>query len=178
MFQKYRDVLTEFRQYGGNGIVYGGCLRDTLTGQGPIKDVDIAVEVCPEEEGAIAAFAEESCAQIKVQFIGHDYTAYPDVAKSTQVYMPDGLLLNFVHVRFPVTLWNVAERCDFGICQIALDWDNLVHFTEAFARDKANKTFTYMRDPSDEPQLVRSIRRWERLSQKYPDWKMVVPETA
>jgi len=184
---QFLKVLAEFEQLGGTGIVYGGCLRDTLTGRGPIKDIDVACEYTPANLAAIDAYIGRLKDQhdkdpdalfsevfVLEQMIG--YGNFPDVYKSVQVSAPVDPTVNFVVLSqdFDFRKEIVAERCDFGICQVALDADGLFK-TEAFEKDFLNYTFTYTREPFDEAQFSRSLRRWERFSERYEGWRMVVP---
>lgn len=186
--EQFLKVLTEFEALGGTGIVYGGCLRDTLTGRGPIKDIDIACELTPANLVAIDHYVYElrekhdggqdaifSAVGVCEQMIG--YGNFPDVYKSVQVTAPDQPTVNFVvlSVGFDFRKEVVASRCDFGICQVALDNAGLYR-TEAFEKDLRNYTFTYTREPFDEAQFSRSLRRWERFSERYEGWRLVVPE--
>ncbi|PLP55533.1 hypothetical protein CYK37_30040 [Mesorhizobium loti] len=186
--EQFLKVLTEFEALGGTGIVYGGCLRDTLTGRGPIKDIDIACAKNLNNLYAIDRYVEMlreqqdggkdlifSAVQVVEQMIG--YGNFPDVYKSVQVSAPDQPTVNFVILSedFDFRKEVVAQRCDFGICQVALDKDSLYR-TEAFDKDLRNYTFTYLREPFDQAQFDRSMRRWERFSERYEGWRMVVPE--
>ncbi|AIK68503.1 hypothetical protein Lo5R7ANS_33 [Mesorhizobium phage vB_MloP_Lo5R7ANS] len=172
---QFLQVLTRFEELGGKGIVYGGCLRDTICGVGPIKDIDIAVENTPESIAAIDAYAAGDEFHSKTeQYIG--YGNFPDVYKSVQVERFYGPTINFVVVSrdFPFTKKDVAERCDFGICQVALDHEG-EYRSAAFRKDRLSYTFTYLREPFDEAQYQRSLRRWERLREKFEGWRLEVP---
>lgn len=177
--EQFLKVLTEFEALGGTGIVYGGCLRDTLTGRGPIKDIDIACALTAANLHAIDHYVArllDTCGvRVTEQMIG--YGNFPDVYKSVQVETPDHPTVNFVVLSddFDFRKEVVASRCDFGICQVALDKDGLYR-TEAFDKDLRNYTFTYLREPFDQAQFDRSMRRWERFSERYEGWRMVVPE--
>lgn len=177
--QQFLNILREFESYGGRGIVYGGCLRDTVVGVGPIKDIDIAVANTPENDNAITAFvARREDTDEFNQFIG-GYGNFPDVDRSVQVTRPDDLLVNFIVLGtdFPCTLEDVAKRCDFGICQIAMDSSGEVLKTAEFHHDLRRYTFTYTRSPFDEAQFARSMRRYERLTaEKFDGWLLRVPE--
>ena len=173
--EQFIKVLAEFEDLGGKGIVYGGCLRDTVTGYGPVKDIDIAVQNTKDNLLAIVAFYTTYGSSHLEQYIG--YGNFPDVFASVQVERPDAPTVNFVVLSddFPFTPTDVAERCDFGICQIAMDSFGLTYRTGAFAADLANYTFTYTREPFDQAQFERSLRRWDRFSQRYVGWRLVVP---
>ncbi len=173
--EKYLEILRAFEACGGKGIIYGGCLRDIMCHVGPIKDIDIAVDCTTANAGAMGRFADEYATRKRVQQIG-DYGNYPDVLLSIALETTLGFDVNFVTLSADsITKQYVAERCDFGICQIALDGGGLLT-TPAFDKDFVEKRFTYVREPFDQHQLDRSLRRWERFQEKFKGWTLVVPE--
>ncbi len=169
--EQFKAVLAEFEGYGGKGIVYGGCLRDTLCNATPIKDIDIAVKNGWMGELAIDAFAKAVPGTERiVQHIG--YGDFPDVDKSVEVIRPGQLPVNFVVLSpdFPFTLKDVAERCDFGICQVSMGSSGEVYKSPAFLNDYRQYTFTYLRETTNTTQVDRSVRRYYRLADKYEGW--------
>lgn len=171
--EKYLEILRAFEACGGHGIVYGGCLRDSYHDIGLIKDVDIAVPDTPETLAAISMFTQRHGVRRRDQFIG-DYGNYPDVLLSVALQTTLGFDVNFVVLTAEeISTEFVAERCDFGICQIAHDGKALF-VTDAFVEDSRNRTFTYLREPFDQQQLDRSLRRWERFKEKFTGWTLKV----
>jgi hypothetical protein len=84
--------------------------------------------------------------------------------------------LNIIYLDPEVDLspLGIAGRNDFGICQIAAwleggEWR--FDYTEAFIDDVMAKTFTLTREGDE----ARSLRRYERLREKYPDHRLVTP---
>ncbi|RWM84326.1 hypothetical protein [Mesorhizobium sp.] len=110
------------------------------------------------------------------QFFGYD--TFPDVLRSVQVTRPGQMTVNFIvlDTSHPFNHVDVAERCDFGICQIAMRPDGSLYKSPAFIHDYRQYTFTYLRDPFDPLQFERSKRRYERLTdEKYEGWLLHVP---
>ncbi|MEM7515434.1 MAG: hypothetical protein AAF368_00730 [Planctomycetota bacterium] len=66
-----------------------------------------------------------------------------------------------------IFMHSVLERIDFGACQIAFDGCGVVH-TKAFNWDYLGRTFTLVRALNG-ASVMASLRRFERLSEKYPD---------
>jgi hypothetical protein len=63
---------------------------------------------------------------------------------------------------------------DFGICQVystGTGWGA----TEAFFRDRDNRTFT-LTHCEDRKEFDRSMRRWNRLKDKFPGFSLVIQE--
>ena len=103
---------------------------------------------------------------------------YMDAAKevmSTITFHPldDTPELNLVQLAESFNPADIIMRVDFGLCQIGADVLGVTS-TEAYARDKANQTLTLTRAETVEG-VRRSLRRYERLAQKYTDWTLVVP---
>ena len=186
--EQFKAILAEFKKAGGKGIIYGGALRDAFLGA-PIKDIDIAVENTGANREAIEAFVSARRDFDPVETSGllgttvHSqelhYGHFPDVVQSLTVETVGQIPVNFVMLDMgqPLTMRLVTERCDFGICQIAMS-NGGFFVTEEWYTDYRNKTFTYLRDPFDEAQYQRSLRRWDRFKDKYPEWTMVCPEAG
>lgn len=203
MMEQFTTLLAEFEALGGTGIIYGGCLRDTFCGVGPIKDIDVAVADTEANHRAIDAYVKKLRAahdeedepgslremlgfsSVHVTNMPLGYGNFPDVVRSISVEAPGETTVNFVVVDLsddiglgPMHPINVAARCDFGICQIAMDGQGEVYVTEPFTQDLQNKTFTYTREPFDQAQWDRSLRRWERLKDKFEGWTLKLPVTG
>jgi len=81
--------------------------------------------------------------------------------------------LNLIQLDRSFNPASIVERVDFGLCQIGFDLMGVVT-TPAYEFDKANQVFTLTRAESVEG-VMRSIKRYERLSQKYQGWPLQVP---
>jgi hypothetical protein len=67
----------------------------------------------------------------------------------------------------------IIDRVDFGLCQIGADLLG-VEYTPAYEYDRTNQCLTLTRAESVEG-VRRSLKRYERLSQKYVGWELNVP---
>jgi len=156
-------------------VLSGGALRDLATGRTP-KDLDIFVQHSVEAVWAVSEF-----------FLSEGYEVYQEV-DTEYVQNMDGIEyvlgfrkagevdLNFVFVAEDKACdaISIASRNDFGICQIAASVSGgsaHVYSTEAFKTDLANQTFTIVHQHDH----ARTLRRWERLSERYQGWRLVDP---
>lgn len=158
-------------------VLSGGALRDHIHGA-PVKDLDIFLEWKGEMVHDI-----DTC--LKAEGWELTQSIPPSCAGLGEVievrgYQKDGETdLNFVFLDPNVSTdpLSIAQRNDFGICQISAwveggNWR--FEYTEAFIEDMMSGTFTLLR-VGDE---ARSLRRFERLKEKYPDHKLVTPNIA
>ena len=155
-------------QFPGS-MLAGGALRDLDNGRA-VKDLDIfAPNVGSLEELKTGARCIAEGSLIGVMG-GYENWATAECVGVLDVDCPYGLFQLIGLCTGPET---ILPRIDFGICQIGFDGTQVVH-TEAYAADKAAKTFTIVRS-DDAAQTDRSYRRWDRLRAKYADWKLVDP---
>ncbi len=155
-------------------VLSGGALRDWCHGK-PVKDLDIFLpcsnedmldldqwflmtgwqrtqNIPPSCEGlnevtAVVGYSKLGCTEVNIIFLAHDVDLSP---------------------------LGVASRNDFGICQISAwvvrgEWH--FEFTEAFMQDSLEQTFTLLREGDE----ARSLRRYERLREKYPNHTLQTP---
>lgn len=136
-------------------FICGGALRDTDLGK-PFKDVDVFVsgfETDPEprDEFGLADIGDRNAYLMRaftIDFMGFD--------------------INVILMRTPWTLQTIAERCDFGICQIA--WcpeTDQTYRSEPYLHDINDRTVTATRATHPE--------RWERMQAKFPLYRMRNP---
>lgn len=160
---------------GRTPVLAGGALRDRYHSV-PVKDLDIFL---PHSAGTVKAVREVfdtahfSC----FQEVHMEYEEMTDcqlvlVFRDFLGLLPD---VNIIFLREDVSAdpEQVVERIDFGICQIGvfLNENGVAEFyyTNAFVEDVLNKTFTLVREHDQD----RSLRRFERLKQKYPNHRLV-----
>lgn len=114
--------------------IAGGCLRDTDLGR-DFKDVDIFVsgfETDPEPVDLDGLLADPG-----------DRNAY---LMRAEVVSFKGFDLNIIFMRTTWTLEGIADRCDFGICQIS--WcpeEDRTYRSDAYLWDKERRFATNTR---------------------------------
>ena len=160
-------------QNGGvpEAIVAGGCLRDTIMGR-EVNDIDIFV---PDTKVMLAQYAISETHPTCVKSIPEPYFTFNIDVRTVLYYDPkDGVKwpqVNIIGVSGECTPDAQLERFDFGICRVAFDgvrlWKDL-----SFDRDQRDETFSLL-VPQTEEQRKFSLKRFERLLEKYPGWKFV-----
>lgn len=161
---------------GVRACISGGFLRDICTGNFP-KDCDVFIEVPQEVDEKFYNALDPSFG--KVDWASEniaEYNAMQGVARVGE----GGEVAPESNCRFNIILLNpgkdpvdAAKSHDFGACQVWTEGGE-IHATNAFFRDIAQRTFT-LDVCEDLQQFERSMRRWERLSAKFPGWNLVVP---
>lgn len=169
----FNKLLRPFIDHGALGVVVaGGVLRD-LFHDVPVNDIDVFI---PHVNGS----PQEGLRALKNIFGDDgrlDFVSYSDDIDVLYAFTFPNLSfapVNFIVVKADVPLTGERCRMDFGLCQV---WYDGLHIecTEAFQDDYWNQTFTLKRG-SSERDFARSMRRWRRLSQKYPGHTLVIPE--
>lgn len=170
------DMMTRMETLTGQPCVLsGGALRDKFLGR-QAKDLDLFM---PYSARAVALVEGAFTGYPKTQYVPPavaDYIGMVDCRAVLGYFVPGLPPLNFVFLAENVSVepGEVARRNDFGICQVACDSQGNVAVTQAFAKDVIEKTFTLTRTGDDE----RALKRFEWLSKKYPDYRLIVPDEA
>lgn len=157
-------------------VLAGGALRDHFHGV-PVKDLDIFL---PHTEGIVRELRGlfEDMGFECFQSIGMSCDGLNDCRVVLGFRDRAGLLLDvnliFLDPETSRTPEEIVGRIDFGICQIGVFFNELgraeFFYTDAFVGDVAKLTFTLTRQHDRE----RSLRRFDRLSDKYPYHRLVV----
>jgi uncharacterized short protein YbdD (DUF466 family) len=165
------SALESLQAIAPGTILAGGYLRDYLFGRPP-KDLDFF------------APAGVRLSQLREHFPTATREGYSEflqyccdeVDEVFDLGRLDGIPAQLIVLR---PGFDPAERValhDFGLCQVWADSpDLLVHTTVAFQRDCADRTFTLVRCSSD-TDFERSMKRWARLQEKYPEFTLVIPK--
>jgi hypothetical protein len=161
-------ALRKLQAIKGDMAVAGGYLRD-LRCQVPPKDIDVFCSGLTEAQVTelYIAFPDAKLATFST-FL--QYSA-SEVAHVYDLGTVNGLPLQLIELSTGYTPLDRYQAHDFGICQMLDDGVNS-YLTKAATLDWENGTFTLVHCESGN-EYDRSIKRWERLSKKYPDWKLV-----
>lgn len=168
---KIGELLHRLESAGIRAAVSGGWLRDVYCGKTP-KDIDVFVDFMGRETHALLASS-----------VLIDITGLPVSVESTLGMYKEGEVARIFSAGemggVPVQIIELHEGLnpktrwkhnDFGICQIAMFIDDAgrltIEKTPAFIRDAMEQTFTLVHC-ENEQEHARSMRRWERLREKY-----------
>lgn len=170
----WKAVLKEVQQVFPDAVIGGGCLRDLYFNKEP-KDIDIFISNSTNDQ--ISKYLCE-CDEITV---ARDMPSYNGLSNSDVTRVITCTWKNLKADDLPVELIAVSvdkdailNRFDYGICQITYDGDK-IHYTSRFIIDSRCKCFTLVRCDNQD-QFNRSFKRWERLSERYPEFIFNVGE--
>lgn len=176
----FRDVIIRLKEGGfPEALVAGGCLRDWDNGhEAEVKDIDVFVKDRPGYLAALIdampGFSYRLAVPVHIaqymQFEG--VVAVHEFVSTTHPEMPP-VQVCVMQANRSTDPSVIIARHDFGICQIGYD-GNGVYTTGEYDEDHANHTFTLVRC-RDEKDFARSMKRWERLCQKYTSWTLRLP---
>lgn len=160
------EVLQRVKEFAPSAILAGGYLRDTVLDR-PAKDIDIFC--CAEVE---PMRLRRKFPEARLEPFSH-WLEYQDneVVSVWNLGTAMGLPVQLIEIDgHPL---DRAKEHDFGICQVWHDGTDM-DSTEAFLRDCLDSSFTLVRC-ENQAQFDRSMKRFARLSQKYPDHELVIP---
>jgi hypothetical protein len=160
--------------HGGfpEAIVAGGFLRDSILGFQP-KDIDIFISRRQgvRKEDLVESIGQALGGTAKIEF-NLSYTNM-EVDRIIEVGIPGApypvQVIELGDSKAPVD--RVREH-DFGLCQVWLGAYYGLDATPAFTTDRQNKTCTLTHCESL-AEWQRSMRRWQRLSQKLVGYRLV-----
>ncbi|MEZ2409817.1 hypothetical protein AB6806_23785 [Bosea sp. RCC_152_1] len=166
-------ILAAVQTIHPEAILAGGALRDLDNGR-PVKDLDIFIDAGRVSVGALSVLLGIDPTTVHVQGCDFSSCLNESDCQFSDTFSCLGWEVNVIGLAdMPVTLASVTERVDFGICQIGTDGVE-VRKTLAYHNDKAFRRFTVCRQQSVD-ETDRSLRRWDRISAKYPGWTLVRP---
>jgi hypothetical protein len=164
------SALARAQKVDEGAVLAGGALRD-LRHFVEVKDLDIFVGPYATKEALDAAF--EVTGKSKISSGCAYKLGMTDVLAVYEYNLFGCPTIQVIVLREPVTMNYVLGRIDFGICQIGFDGERVIE-TLAYGVDHQRQTFTLTFCP-DANRYQRAITRFERISQKYPGWKLVLP---
>jgi hypothetical protein len=173
---RWLEVLAAVQKAAPDAVLAGGALRDHWSGA-PVKDLDIFVGHDPQDNAqnytlykALTAAEPTVSLTQTCNFASCDELG--DCYQTDTYRLADGLEVNLI-ILAQSGLEATVNRIDFGYCQIGTDGVR-VYETDHRVTDVFAKTFTLVRGDTD-ADVDRSLRRWDRLSQKYPGFTLVNP---
>lgn len=167
------NIMAQVRSVLPSAYLAGGAIRDYDNGR-PVKDFDVFYTEEVTDIGALEGALKGHYAY-KTACPGEYMDAAREVMGTMTYTSLCGLPeLNLIQLDKHFNPPDIIERVDFGLCQIGADHLG-VEYTAAYEFDKANQCLTLTRAESVEG-VKRSLRRYERLSQKYQGWRLNVPK--
>lgn len=173
-------VLSRLKEVGfKEALVAGGALRDIHNGHGhDVKDIDVFIKDRPIYLTMLITALHDFDYRLAVPMHVTQYMQFEGVVAVHEFISREHPELPPVQI--VVMKENrstepsvIIARHDYGICQIGYDGQTLYR-TPAYDLDQKNHTFTLVRC-RDEKDHARSMKRWERLHLKYPDWSLNDP---
>lgn len=170
--ESWVNLMASIRTVMPSAYLAGGAIRDFDNGR-PIKDFDVFFMEPDIRWNDLDVLLEKEYTSSR-----HCNGAYIDAASEvigsfTYSSLTGGIDLNFVQLDPSFNPADIIERVDFGLCQIGYDLLGVVK-TPAYDYDKAHGVLTLTRAETV-PGVQRSLKRYERLTQKYQGWPLNVP---
>lgn len=165
-------VLKEYRP-----VVVGGFLRDFFHSV-PHKDVDIFFCDPVSEAFAVEDLLNLGLAASVRTVLGGSAECAKDrnISGITEAVLTDGTLLQLIYPLKLTTPQHLVDSVDFGLCRIGWSFETGLIITDAYKVDALARQFTLLIDNPERRQ--RALSRFERLKEKYPDFRLVLPSEA
>ena len=142
-------------------VIGGGALRDHLLNR-PIKDVDVFLRAKDHDN-----LDSELTKRIRPPLLAQLY-GRPDMHGAWDFQqILEGFQVQLILAEFE-TKEDLAHTFDLGLSRVTYDETGL-YVTSEFDADAINKVFRVYRADNNY-ELKRTLRRIERLSEKYPDF--------
>jgi hypothetical protein len=171
----WADTLARVRSVLPSAFLAGGALRDLDNGR-TVKDLDVFFTEEVYHTWALEDGLAKQGYFYKSRCSGAYMTDAAGEVDGTTVYEWRGDFtqgfgqpeLNLIQLAPSFNTASIIDRVDFGLCQIGADVLGVIT-TPAYEHDKANQRLTLTRADSVDG-VIRSIKRYNRLSQKYVGW--------
>lgn len=193
--QRIIDALKNIQIEIPDAAIAGGFLRDIYFGK-QYKDIDIFIPHVSNISDVLFGKMEEFKYEptvVSTNFYATEMhgASYMPQTEVTRVWNLEQIYLTWedkqraynlnINDQFQIimlaeglALKDRIHGYDFGVCQIYFD-GNDCWATDAFMKDAENKTFT-LTFCEDEEQFARSMRRWNRLTSRYSEFDLIIPE--
>lgn len=173
---KQIQVVLDRLHAGGfpSAIVAGGAIRDYILGK-PIKDIDVFVSYEDTDQFMFPSLVMANALNRDV--LKEDWSTYMNIPDVLAVYSMTPYMelpVQIIVMKPGLSPVDRIDQLDFGICQV---WYNGVtkKCTPAFSEDAVNKTITLVHCENLH-EFERSMTRYVRLSQKYSEFELLIPE--
>lgn len=177
LIQQFDEVLARLKAVGVKGLIAGGAVRDHLLNRA-VKDIDVFVPYSEDIESKLqTAFGVLHVNPIiAAEYAGGEVEHVYEINISTDPFEPDGGRppLQVIVLAPGLDLLDRARHHDFGICQCWYEGSGQFSHTLAFTNDMTHQRFT-LSHCEDQQQFDRSMRRWERFSERFEGFYLYVP---
>lgn len=153
-----------------DAVVSGGYLRDHLA-KVPPKDIDVFT---PHMEAHQIASMLRAFPDARVEIFNNaiEYISSGEVVAVYQLGLVQGIPLQLIMLSGGISPRERYKTNDFGQCQ-CMDDGTSFEGTAQFVSDCYMQEFT-LSVCEDQRQFDRSMRRWSRLSKKFPTHELVI----
>ena len=175
--QQAIDALAKLHAGGfPSAIVAGGCVRDEIFGK-HVKDIDVFVsyeDAYHYPDDPLVSFTSV----LERSGVKEDWSTYMDIPDVDSVYsiqpLTEELPVQIIVMKQGLLPLDRLSKLDWGFCQVAWDGKQEV-WMEGFSADYTCDTITLIYC-ENQKEYDRSMVRYERLKQKYPEFKLVIPQ--
>lgn len=149
-------------------VIGGGALRDSVHGR-PIKDVDVFLRSMDYQNGLDSPLTKRvPASEFVLKYSRKDMYGAWDFIQRISGYDVQLIVADFV------TYKDLAGTFDLGLSRITYDGRLYVH--SDFLQDSEDQAFRILRADTIHD-ARRSLKRIERLQQKYPEFRHIVTAT-
>ena len=170
LLQAAQATLLALQTIDPSAIIAGGFLRDHYYGK-PVKDIDYFVSSVAtlKQIKQVFPFARQ---EHYAEFLRYQAAEVVDVIDLGTI---EGVPAQVIVLAPGLIPEERARLHDFGFCQVWSRGLPTVFYSGTFVRDNFSDTVTLDHCESYS-EFCRSMGRWRRLKQKYPEKTLVIPE--
>lgn len=163
------DALALVKRTFPGAIIAGGFLRDAFFGRQK-KDIDIFVPFDADERTSLSM---ELDGFKRLSWSGYMVGGEVEMVWELKDSDSFGYPVQVIMLRAGLDVEERARAHDFDFCQV---WHDGTFWRESLDFASRNMYEVTLVHCESQKEFDRSMRRWERLKQKYPDMTLVIPE--